>query len=137
MVLRDEVGIDVAGKVDDILRERFAGRIQQSRVVETLYADHRLGKKGGKGLYLYENGRRKDADPAVYRLLGVAAPHPVNAKEAVDRMVFSMINEAALILDEKIVGSAAELDLALNMGTGFPPFPSRLPRHPTPLALPN
>ncbi|HEX9500560.1 MAG TPA: 3-hydroxyacyl-CoA dehydrogenase NAD-binding domain-containing protein [Thermoanaerobaculia bacterium] len=137
MALLDEVGIDVAAKVAGILRERFAGRIQQSRVVETLYADHRLGKKGGKGLYLYENGRRKDPDPAVYKLLGVAAPHPVNAKEAVDRMVFSMINEAAIILDEKIVGSAAELDLAMIMGTGFPPFRGGLLRYADSVGLPN
>jgi 3-hydroxyacyl-CoA dehydrogenase/enoyl-CoA hydratase/3-hydroxybutyryl-CoA epimerase len=137
MALLDEVGIDVAAKVAGILRDRFAGRIQQSRVVETLYADHRLGKKGGKGLYLYENGKRKDPDPAVYKLLGVAAPHPVNAKEAVDRMVFSMINEAAMILDEKIVGSAAELDLAMIMGTGFPPFRGGLFRYADSVGLPD
>ncbi|MDQ6799987.1 MAG: 3-hydroxyacyl-CoA dehydrogenase NAD-binding domain-containing protein [Acidobacteriota bacterium] len=137
MALLDEVGIDVAAKVAGILRERFAGRIQQSRVVETLYADHRLGKKGGKGLYLYENGKRKDPDPEVYKLLGVAAPHPVNAKEAVDRMVFAMINEAALILDEKIVGSAAELDLAMIMGTGFPPFRGGLLRYADSVGLPH
>ena len=129
MALLDEVGIDVAAKVAGILRERFAGRMQQSRVVDVLYADHRLGKKGGKGLYTYENGKRQAPDPAVYKLLGVAEPRPVNATEAVDRMVLLMINEAALILDEKIVGSAAELDLAMIMGTGFPPFRGGLLRY--------
>jgi 3-hydroxyacyl-CoA dehydrogenase/enoyl-CoA hydratase/3-hydroxybutyryl-CoA epimerase len=137
MALLDEVGIDVAAKVAVILRDRFAGRVQQqSRVVEVLYGDHRLGKKGGKGLYLYENGKRKGPDPSVYKLLGVNAPHPVTAKEAVDRMVFSMINEAALILDEKIVGSAAELDLAMIMGTGFPPFRGGLLRYADSVGLP-
>lgn len=129
MALLDEVGIDVASKVGAILRERFAGRIHQSRVVDVLYADHRLGKKGGKGLYVYENGKRKHPDPAVYALLGVSAPHPVNKRDAVDRMVLSMVNEAARILDEKIVGSAAELDLAMIMGTGFPPFRGGLLRY--------
>ena len=33
-----------------------------------------------------------------------------------------MINEAARILEEGIVGSAAAVDLAMIMGTGFPPF---------------
>ena len=138
MALLDEVGIDVAAKVSGILRERFAGRVQQqSRVVEVLYGDHRLGKKGGKGLYFYENGKRKSPDPAVYGLLGVTAPHPVNAQEAVERMVFAMINEAAVILDEKIVGSAAELDLAMIMGTGFPPFRGGLLRYADSVGLPN
>jgi 3-hydroxyacyl-CoA dehydrogenase/enoyl-CoA hydratase/3-hydroxybutyryl-CoA epimerase len=129
MALLDEVGIDVAAKVGVILKERFSGRIQQSRVVDTLYADHRLGKKGGKGLYVYEEGKRKAPDPAVYRLLGVPAPHPADAKQVVERMVLSMINEAALILQEKIVASAAELDLAMIMGTGFPPFRGGLLRY--------
>ena len=129
MALLDEVGIDVAAKVAGILRERFGGRVEQCSVVETLYADHRLGKKGGKGLYDYEKGKRKAPDPAVYKLLGVAAPHPVNRRDAIDRMVLVMVNEAARILDEKIVGSAAELDLAMIMGTGFPPFRGGLLRY--------
>ena len=137
MALLDEVGIDVAAKVGGILRKHFAGRIQQSRVVEVLYADHRLGKKGGKGLYIYENGKRKHPDGAVYALLGVAAPHPVNKRDAVDRMVLSMINESALILDEKIVGSASELDLAMIMGTGFPPFRGGLLRYADSVGLTN
>ena len=33
-----------------------------------------------------------------------------------------MINEAARTLEEGIVISAAEVDLAMIMGTGFPPF---------------
>ncbi len=137
MALLDEVGIDVAAKVAAILRQRFAGRIQQSRIVDVLYGDHRLGKKGGKGLYLYEKGKRKDPDPAVYRLLGVGTPHPVNKRDAVDRMVLSMINEAALIVDQKIVGSAPELDLAMIMGTGFPPFRGGLLRYADSLGLTN
>jgi len=129
MALLDEVGIDVAAKVAGILRERFGNRVEQCSVVETLYADHRLGKKGGKGLYDYEKGKRKGPDPAVYKLLGIAAPHPVDKRDAVDRMVLSMVNEAARILDEKIVGSAADLDLAMIMGTGFPPFRGGLLRY--------
>ena len=122
LALLDEVGIDVAAKVGTILKEHFGDRIQQSHVVEKLYQDHRLGKKGGRGLYVYEHGKRKGPDPSVYPLIGVSAPHPVDRKDAVDRMVLAMVNEAALILDEKIAGSAADIDLAMIMGTGFPPF---------------
>jgi 3-hydroxyacyl-CoA dehydrogenase/enoyl-CoA hydratase/3-hydroxybutyryl-CoA epimerase len=130
MALLDEVGIDVASKVAHILKEKLGDRVpQQSRIVDVLYGDKRLGKKGGKGLYLYENGKRKNPDPEVYRLLGIGAPHPVNAQEAVERMVYAMINEAAVILDEKIVATANELDLAMIMGTGFPPFRGGLMRY--------
>ena len=137
MALLDEVGIDVAAKVAGILRERFGARVEQSRIVDVLYGDHRLGKKGGKGLYNYENGKRKGPDAAVYKLLGAGEPHPVNKPDAVDRMVLSMVNEAARILDEKIVASAPELDLAMIMGTGFPPFRGGLLRYADSVGLKN
>jgi 3-hydroxyacyl-CoA dehydrogenase/enoyl-CoA hydratase/3-hydroxybutyryl-CoA epimerase len=129
MALLDEVGIDVAAKVAAILKQHFGERVQQSRVVDVLYADHRLGKKGGKGLYTYQGGKRGGPDPDVYKRLGVAAPHPVDAKAAVERMIYAMVNEAAVILDEKIVATPGELDLAMIMGTGFPPFRGGLLRY--------
>jgi 3-hydroxyacyl-CoA dehydrogenase/enoyl-CoA hydratase/3-hydroxybutyryl-CoA epimerase len=42
--------------------------------------------------------------------------------EIVDRLILVMLNEAARCLDENIVESAEVLDLAMIMGTGFPPF---------------
>jgi 3-hydroxyacyl-CoA dehydrogenase / enoyl-CoA hydratase / 3-hydroxybutyryl-CoA epimerase len=136
MALLDEVGIDVAAKVAGILTEAFGARMEKSGVVEKLYADGRHGKKNGKGLYLYENGKRKGPDTSVYKVLGVKAPHPADEKQVVERMVLSMINEASLILDEKIVASAGELDLAMIMGTGFPPFRGGLLRYADSLGLP-
>ncbi len=129
MALLDEVGIDVAAKVAGILRGHFGDRIQPSRTVDVLYADHRLGKKGGKGLYRYKDGKRQGPDADVYKRLGVASPHAVDAKTAVERMIYAMVNEAAVILEEKIVGTPAELDLAMIMGTGFPPFRGGLLRY--------
>ncbi|HET7710627.1 MAG TPA: 3-hydroxyacyl-CoA dehydrogenase NAD-binding domain-containing protein, partial [Thermoanaerobaculia bacterium] len=129
MALLDEVGIDVAAKVASILSEAFAGRVTKSSVVEKLVADDRKGKKNGRGLYVYEKGKRQGPDRAVYPLLGIRAPKPVDAAYAVDRMVLPMINEAATILSEKIVATPGELDLAMIMGTGFPPFRGGLLRY--------
>ncbi|HYL04577.1 MAG TPA: 3-hydroxyacyl-CoA dehydrogenase NAD-binding domain-containing protein, partial [Thermoanaerobaculia bacterium] len=39
-----------------------------------------------------------------------------------DRMVLPMVNEAARCLEERVVRSAGDLDLAMIFGTGFPPF---------------
>jgi 3-hydroxyacyl-CoA dehydrogenase / enoyl-CoA hydratase / 3-hydroxybutyryl-CoA epimerase len=136
MALLDEVGIDVAAKVAGILTEAFKDRLEKSSVVEKLYADGRHGKKNGKGLYLYAGGKRQGPDPSVYKVLGIRAPHPADDKAVVERMVLAMINEASLILDEKIVGSAGELDLAMIMGTGFPPFRGGLLRYADSMGLP-
>src|SRR5205085_12212019 len=100
-----------------------------SSIVDKLFADGRAGKKNGKGLYLYKDGKRQGPDASVYKILGIATPHAADANAVVERMLLAMINEAALILEEKIVGSAAELDLAMIMGTGFPPFRGGLMRY--------
>jgi 3-hydroxyacyl-CoA dehydrogenase/enoyl-CoA hydratase/3-hydroxybutyryl-CoA epimerase len=136
MALLDEVGIDVAAKVAKILSAAFGERMEPSHVVDTLYTDGRFGKKNGKGLYLYEAGKRQGPDPSVYKLLNIKSTHPADAQAVVERMIFAMVNEAAMILDEKIVASAAELDLAMIMGTGFPPFRGGLLRYADKLGLP-
>lgn len=135
--LLDEVGIDVAAKVAKILSGAFGERMEPSHVVEKLYADGRHGKKNGKGLYLYSaDGKRQGPDPSVYKVLGLTSTHPADPKAVVERMLLAMINEAALILDERIVASAPELDLAMIMGTGFPPFRGGLLRYADALGLP-
>jgi 3-hydroxyacyl-CoA dehydrogenase/enoyl-CoA hydratase/3-hydroxybutyryl-CoA epimerase len=134
--LLDEVGIDVAAKVAKILGGAFGDRMQPSGVVEKLYADGRHGKKNDRGLYIYQNGKRQGPDPSVYNVLGVRSPKPADANAVVERMLLAMINEAALILDEHIVASAPELDLAMIMGTGFPPFRGGLLRYADALGTP-
>ena len=136
MALLDEVGIDVASKVAKILGGAFGDRMEPSGVVDTLYADGRHGKKNGKGLYVYANGKRQVPDSSVYKVLGIRNVHPAEATAVVERMTLAMVNEAALILDEHIVASAAELDLAMIMGTGFPPFRGGLLRYADALGLP-
>jgi 3-hydroxyacyl-CoA dehydrogenase / enoyl-CoA hydratase / 3-hydroxybutyryl-CoA epimerase len=130
------VGIDVAAKAGHVLYSAFGQRFTPSKGIEQLLADQRLGKKNGRGVYVYEAGKRKGPDPAVYKLAGVSNPKQADPKHVVERMVLAMINEASLILDEKIVASAAELDLAMIMGTGFPPFRGGLLRYADSLGLP-
>jgi 3-hydroxyacyl-CoA dehydrogenase / enoyl-CoA hydratase / 3-hydroxybutyryl-CoA epimerase len=136
MALLDEVGIDVAAKVAHILGDAFGERVQASTIVDKLYADGRHGKKNGKGLYQYKDGKRQGPDASVYRVIGVGSPKPAEPKAVVERMLLAMINEASMILDEKIVASAAELDLAMIMGTGFPPFRGGLLRYADSLGTP-
>ena len=40
----------------------------------------------------------------------------------IDRLVLPMVNEAARCLEERIVQNPGDIDLAMIMGTGFPPF---------------
>jgi 3-hydroxyacyl-CoA dehydrogenase/enoyl-CoA hydratase/3-hydroxybutyryl-CoA epimerase len=123
MALTDEVGLDVAVKVAHILRDAFGDRLPLPPWIDELALEGRLGTKTGRGFYRYEGRERKDPDPEIYRLLGLApkTDHPDSAALA-DRMVLPMVNEAARCLAEKVVGGPGDLDLALILGTGFPPF---------------
>ena len=59
----------------------------------------------------------------------VAGDQPPEERDAVERMVFAMINEAARILDDGVVDSPQSVDVAMIMGTGFPPFRGGLLRY--------
>lgn len=129
LALLDEVGLDVAGKVAQVVSEAFGDRIPPSKLVPKLLADNRLGKKNARGVYRWEDGKSTEPDPEIYRLFGIQNPRPGNAAEMVDRMVLGMVNEAAMLLDEKVASSAADVDLAMILGTGFPPFRGGLLRY--------
>jgi len=123
-LLMDEVGIDVCIKVSKIFKESLGGRIELPDVMAKLAESGRLGKKNGKGFYKYEKGRSQGVDTSIYSALGLGSPKsPLSDEELIGRAMYSMVDEAALVLiQEKVVGSAEDLDLAMIMGTGFPPF---------------
>ena len=139
MELIDEVGVDVGEKVSHILYKAFGDRMKPSPIHGKAVAAGRLGKKNGKGLYLYEGPKKeKKLDPSVYDLIGVKpSADQVAREEIVERCILPMINEAARCLEEKVVGSAAEVDLGMIMGTGFPPFRGGLLRYADTLGMQN
>jgi 3-hydroxyacyl-CoA dehydrogenase / enoyl-CoA hydratase / 3-hydroxybutyryl-CoA epimerase len=121
--LTDEVGIDVAVKVGHILATAFPERLSFPAWFDELPQGGRLGAKRQLGFYRYESGKRTHPDPAIYRLAGVS-PRTTqgDAGALAERILLPMLNEAARCLEEGIVGRAADLDLAMILGTGFPPF---------------
>ena len=123
LALTDEVGIDIGVEVAGILNRAYGERLPLPQWIGTLPEEGYLGKKNGRGIYRWEDGRRKGPNPEVYALLGLSPvieePDPRYLQE---RMVLPMIDEAARCLEEGVVASAGELDLAMIFGTGFPPF---------------
>ena len=122
--LIDEVGHDVSAHAGAALHAALGDRLAPAPALEALGRSERLGRKGGSGFYRYENGRERGVDQSVYDELGAAPPasRAVAEQEIRDRLVVAMINEAARVLDEGIAASAGDVDLAMIMGTGFPPF---------------
>lgn len=122
--LIDEIGIDVSTHAGAALHAALGARLTPSPVLEAMAETGRLGRKGGSGFYVYEKGKERGVDPSVYEALGSVVPAEVEVPEPQirDRLVVAMINEAARALDDGIVQTAADVDLAMIMGTGFPPF---------------
>ncbi|MBF0244729.1 MAG: enoyl-CoA hydratase/isomerase family protein [Planctomycetes bacterium] len=125
--LADEVGIDVGYKVAKILEGAYGERMKVAEILRVLYEDqHLLGKKGGAGFYLH--GKDKSVNPVLAPILDKlrAGRSParggISEREALDRCLLIMVNEAARCLEEAVVASPGHLDMAMIMGTGFPPF---------------
>ena len=122
--LLDEVGLDVGIKVVKIFNKSLGSRMEIPKLMEKMEKSDRLGKKNGKGFYLYDDrGKQLSVDKSIYQELGLQPNDKLEEKEVVERGVFRMINEAAMaMLEEKICDNPQQCDLAMIMGTGFPPF---------------
>lgn len=123
--LLDEVGIDVATKVAKILHHAFGARAVPCPLNDRLVEAKLFGKKSGKGFFIYDaQGKKGELNSEIYKTLGVT-PVSGGKDQKVDwipRMIYPMINEAALCLAEGIVAESQDVDLGMIMGTGFPPF---------------
>ncbi|WP_313682277.1 fatty acid oxidation complex subunit alpha FadJ [Pantoea sp.] len=123
--LLDEVGIDVGSKISPILQQAYGERFSAPEAVGKILADDRKGRKNGKGFYLYARSRwptKRKADASIYRLLGIKPQAQQSELQIATRCVMMMLNEAARCLDEGVIRSARDGDIAAVFGIGFPPF---------------
>ncbi len=122
--LLDEVGLDVAAKVAEVLHDAFGERMTPAKVPSVMLQDGRRGKKSGKGFYRRDRGKKsgRRVDESVYRLLQVKPGDPPPAADIVDRCVLPMINEAVRCLEESVIRSVRDGDMGALFGIGFPPF---------------
>ncbi len=120
-VLSDEVGLDVGVKVMHILNNGFGDRYKLARIFEQVGEKKLLGKKAGKGFYIHSK-KKRTPNPEIAELLAGRKIQPLNKEEALKRMIYFMINEAARCLEEGIVDGPDTIDIGMIFGTGFPPF---------------
>jgi len=101
--------------------------LKYSKTADLLCELGRFGQKVGKGWYDYLPGKR-DAIPnkevedmiAQHRTTLGIAPRKISDDEIVQRLVFSLVNEAAFILEEGIAARASDIDMVYITGYGFP-----------------
>jgi 3-hydroxyacyl-CoA dehydrogenase len=99
-----------------------------SRVQDDMCAAGRFGRKSGAGWYIYEDGAKPVPNPAVAALVEAEADRhgiirqPMDDDAVLNTLLLALINEAAGLLGEGIAGRAADVDLVLVHGYGFPRF---------------
>jgi 3-hydroxyacyl-CoA dehydrogenase len=115
---------DLAGV--DIGWHRDPNRIENVR--DALCAKGRWGQKTGKGFYDYDEKRRPTPSAEVQAILDEFAAksgtrkREISDEEIVERTLYPMVNEGALILEEGVAQRASDIDVVWIYGYGWPVY---------------
>lgn len=129
--LQDVIGMDTGARVWRVISAGYPHRmVLPKRDAVCLLVEHkRYGQKNGAGFYCYDldsTGKtHKYTSDETYALLSAIQPEGTRFfadAEIIERMMLPMIVEAAHALEDDVVASAAELDMALLLGLGFPAY---------------
>ena len=131
--LMDEVGLDIGMEVQETLFAAFGDRASASSLLSTKnVTDNKdehllaamvdrgwLGKKSGTGFYLH-HGRNAVWNRKLGKLIDAPAT-TISHQQIIHELLDPMVDEAARCLEEQVIDDPGFLDLAMVMGTGFPP----------------
>ncbi|MDB5564784.1 MAG: fatty-acid oxidation protein subunit alpha [Tardiphaga sp.] len=113
--LADQVGLDICLAVGDMLRSKFGDLLPPTPAwLREKVARGELGRKTGKGFYVWKDGKADKTSGAVV----TAQP----TQEMIDRLMLPMSNVCVACLREGIVDHADVVDGAMIFGTGYAPF---------------
>jgi 3-hydroxyacyl-CoA dehydrogenase/enoyl-CoA hydratase/carnithine racemase len=126
--LHDVVGLDVCLHAGKVMQQAFADRVEKTPLVEKLVESGRLGQKNGRGFYDWQQDKKgrwqKQPSEEVANLIAknAAGSPPPPTADLTDRLLLPMLVEATRAIEDGIVNDVRDVDLALILGIGFPPF---------------
>jgi 3-hydroxyacyl-CoA dehydrogenase/enoyl-CoA hydratase/3-hydroxybutyryl-CoA epimerase len=113
--LADQVGLDICLAVGDMLRSKFGDLLPPTPAwLREKVARGELGRKTGKGFYVWKDGKADKAPDSPTAVQPTAL--------MIDRLVLPMSNVCVACLREGIVDNSDAVDGAMIFGTGYAPF---------------
>ncbi len=121
LALLDAVGLDISFEVARILYRSYGPRMTPAPLLEAMLKAGRLGVKSGHGFYDYVSEKEGGRDQEMEQLLNEVRPRGEcgATRWNPSRLLLAMTNEAVIALQEG-VASAADIDLAMMAGIGYP-----------------
>lgn len=123
--LADAIGLDVAYFSAKSLFMELGNRAAMSPILPRLVKKKAFGKKTGSGFYVYDSKANKGLEsPLATEIVAkyVQSPSPI-VGTIIERMMYAVLVEASILLEEQIVETPALIDLALVKGLDFPESP--------------
>jgi 3-hydroxyacyl-CoA dehydrogenase / enoyl-CoA hydratase / 3-hydroxybutyryl-CoA epimerase / enoyl-CoA isomerase len=130
--LLDVVGIDTAHHAHAVMAEGYPDRMATSErtAIDAMFEAERFGQKNGKGFYAYLPDRKgvpkktvdEEAQALLEPLVQADRSASITDQDIIDRMMLPLLIECSRCLEDAIVRTPVEVDMALVYGLGFPPF---------------
>ncbi|MWQ16200.1 3-hydroxyacyl-CoA dehydrogenase NAD-binding domain-containing protein [Glaesserella parasuis] len=123
LAMIDEIGLDIIVKSNPAMVSELGKRFALPTVIERLTGDDRKGRKNKRGFYLYDTrGARTQEDKSIYHTMETIMRNDMEAEDIARRCVLRMLNEACWCLQDQVIRSTDEGNVASVFGVDFPDF---------------
>lgn len=128
--LLDVVGMDTGKHAQAVMAEGYPDRMKgdYKTALDVMFDNKRFGQKTDAGFYQYQPDKKgkpkKQVDESIYDLLAevCAERTAFEDDDIIARMMVPLCLETVRALEDGIVATPQEADMALIMGIGFPVF---------------
>lgn len=124
LAMLDDFGLDLLAKMLPNLEQHYGKPFAVPAKLGNLLRDDRKGRKNRRGFYLYnsQTDERTMVDKSIYYVMETISENNLESEQVVRRCILMMLNEAARCLEEGVISSPEEGNMASVLGVFFPDF---------------